>query len=82
MLPSTSENAQESDPLPVPASTTISPGLTSNLNRIAELSIEYRIWVFLDRVSVMRVLLGLSAYTFWLGLLKAGILCAHGWPTI
>lgn len=56
--PSNYDIAQESDPLPVPAYTTVCPGRISNLNKIAELSIEYKICVFLAKWSVIKVDLG------------------------
>lgn len=53
--------AQESEPDPVPASITLDPGTKFNLKTIAELSIAYKIWVFLAKVYVIRVDLGLRA---------------------
>lgn len=42
--------AQESEPEPVPASITTDPGTKFSLKRMAELSIAYKICVFLAKV--------------------------------
>lgn len=73
-----SENAQERDPEPVPASTTMLPGIMLSFSRIAELSIAYKICVLRARVSVMSVDFGLSARWNLPGLLKASTLDAQG----
>lgn len=52
----------DKEPLPVPASTIISPGNILSLNIIAEISIENKICVFLAKVSVIKNGLGLSIY--------------------
>ncbi len=52
--------AHDNDPLPVPASTTIDPGLISSLKMMALLSMAYKICVFLANVYVINVDLGLS----------------------
>ena len=70
--------AQESDPDPVPASTTTEPGASSSLKMMAELSIANKICVFLDKVYVMSVDLGLRAVMFLSALLKASTLLAQG----
>jgi len=80
-LPIVSAIAQDSDPEPVPASTTTDPGTRSNLNTIAELSIAYKICVFLAKVSVINVDLGFRAVIVLPGLLKASTSVAHGWLT-
>lgn len=42
--------AHDNEPDPVPASITTDPGTRPSLNTMAELSIAYKIWVFLARV--------------------------------
>ena len=66
-----SEIAHDSDPEPVPASMTVQPSFSPNLKTMAELSMWYKICVFLARVSVIRVDLGLRGMMVFPGLLKA-----------
>ena len=63
--------AQDNDPEPVPASITVQPNFNPNLKIMAELSIWYKICVFLAKVSVMRVDLGLIGIIVFYGLLNA-----------
>lgn len=70
--------AQEREPDPVPASITTDPGTKFSLKRIAELSIAYKIWVFLANVSVTNVDFGLRALKNFPGLLCASTLVAQG----
>lgn len=55
VAPMTLEKDVDSDPLPVPASTTINPGLILSLYKIAETSGVNNICVLLANVSVTRV---------------------------
>lgn len=55
VYPITLAKEVESEPLPVPASTTTKPGAMLSLNKTAEMSGVKRICVFLANVSVTRV---------------------------
>ena len=58
--PRTLANDVDKDPLPVPASTTMYPGLILSLNRIAEISGVNKICVLFANVSVTNVGEGFS----------------------